>query len=874
MSSEESIDKAFELLNDATDLEEKEGSSEGRMAAATKYFEACYLMKRYVNRMPAGTSSKSSALIKEKIDHYEKHASSLLQGCGNGETQNHEQSFIPTAIAVPVATFNHPAGAEISGGRRPRSQTAIMREGIATEKAGQANARLAKALDLDERGQKQDALAEYMAAAELYLGAVKIVDEIETEGSGGVHPISALLKRRLEGAMDRIEHLKNPSKAEKSRVARVQTQNEPSVALTSSEIEVLKRSSLISSGVFMPWSDDEAENFDYGLNSGKPWTDPDGLLKLSDKQTEKFHKWARPAEILSLRGRIFSSTAAQRIVMVKSITPYSIRQKCVTDCSFIASLCICAAFERRFNRSLITSIIYPQNKDGYPIYNKSGKYMVKLWLNGVARRVVIDDLLPVDKNGNFLCSHTDSTWSGLELWVSIIEKAYMKLCGGYDFPGSNSGVDLFSLTGWIPERIFFPENPSKVRDFETPTERAWERVHSANSYGDCLITASTSSDISEKMADQVGLVTGHAYAVLSVIKTTNGTRLLQLKNPWAHRGWKGKFSCHDEESWRDPQFCDEVGYNPKVASRYDDGVFWISWEDILVYFRNLHLSWNPALFAFRATTHGFWPKEQGPVDDSFNVGDNPQYILTLSDKAVKSKATVWILSSRHVSKQEQEGSEVTDFLTLHIHRNDVKKERIFYPGGKKCVFTGAYTNNPHVLVRYDVSGPEDKYLSLVLSQHQKSNDLGYTLSCFCTSSFKLGKPTKEQQHSTVINSRWTEDSAGGRVGDESFGSNPMWSVEVPGEGASVQITCSAVKTFAINVMLIKVDVDGTRVQKVRKGAPIIDSGNYRHGFVATGVCWVPGGSYTLVISTFTPGQVGAFSMKLYSSAKLQPVSIP
>jgi hypothetical protein len=107
--------------------------------------------------------------------------------------------------------------------------------------------------------------------------------------------------------------------------------------------------------------------------------------------------------------------------------------------------------------------------------------------------------------------------------------------GGYDFPGSNSGVDMFSLTGWLPERIFFPQDPNKVKDFETPTERAWERLYSASSYGDCLITVSTSSDLLKDHAEAIGLVTGHAYAVLSVIQTSNKTRLLQLKNPWAHK---------------------------------------------------------------------------------------------------------------------------------------------------------------------------------------------------------------------------------------------------------------------------------------------------------------------------------------------------
>ena len=61
----------------------------------------------------------------------------------------------------------------------------------------------------------------------------------------------------------------------------------------------------------------------------------------------------------------------------------------------------------------------------------------------------------------------------------------------------------------------------------------YNHLASANSYGDCLITLSTSKELTEEKAAEVGLFTDHAYSVLGAIQTTDGTRLLQLKNPWA-----------------------------------------------------------------------------------------------------------------------------------------------------------------------------------------------------------------------------------------------------------------------------------------------------------------------------------------------------
>lgn len=102
---------------------------------------------------------------------------------------------------------------------------------------------------------------------------------------------------------------------------------------------------------------------------------------------------------------------------------------------------------------LLSSIFHPYDRvRQQPKTSENGKYIFRLYFNGCWRKVVIDDRLPSSKGTRTLYV-MDRNQPSL-LWPALVEKAYLKTRGGYDFPGSNSGSDLWILTGWIPEQVF------------------------------------------------------------------------------------------------------------------------------------------------------------------------------------------------------------------------------------------------------------------------------------------------------------------------------------------------------------------------------------------------------------------------------------
>lgn len=295
---------------------------------------------------------------------------------------------------------------------------------------------LKTALSADEQGDSEMAL-------DLYTQFVELTLKVE----------NPTIKRKVQSlasqAMDRAEDIKKnltPSSSssatdnvEEISLGAVQPADESPLKLaggatnySAEEIRVLEHGSHINSLIIVPFmSIDLKERFIYPL----PFTDSDGLLALAPKQRADLVQWLRLSEI----------SDDPKMVANATIDYFSIKQTVVSDCSFVASLAVAALYEKRFGKKLITSILYPRNSAGRPIFNPSGKYSVKLHINGVPRKIIVDDYLPIGKYKQLLCSHSNNKH---EFWVSILEKAYMKVMGGYDFPGSNSVSAGNGISDW------------------------------------------------------------------------------------------------------------------------------------------------------------------------------------------------------------------------------------------------------------------------------------------------------------------------------------------------------------------------------------------------------------------------------------------
>lgn len=347
--------------------------------------------------------------------------------------------------------------------------------------------------------------------------------------------------------------------------------------------------------------------------------------------------------------------------IVRDADPLHIQQSVVGDCSLVCSLMICASYQKRFpNAKIISNVIYPQDHDGNPIINPKGKYCVKMLINGITRIVTIDDRLPMRPHSKrFLCtSSTDPS----ELWVSLMEKAFVKICGGtYDFPGSVSYTDLYKLSGWLPDSTLFGK-PEFDEEFQ------WTRLYQNFKSGALLFTVSTPQELPPADA-RLGLATGHAYAVLDM-QQTDKERVLLLRNPWGKQEWLGKFGTRDTS---DISMEVRKGFGLTLEQE-EMGCFCIAYEDLVRCFDQCSLSWNPYMLyrsmegkprrPIRIACHGTF-------DYTKSTALMPQLHIGVVDAPRRTR--MHLILSRHITdvaefgRQYDKDDESTPYLALKVY---------------------------------------------------------------------------------------------------------------------------------------------------------------------------------------------------------------
>ncbi|KAM0349277.1 hypothetical protein ACHAPU_003686 [Fusarium lateritium] len=609
---------------------------------------------------------------------------------------------------------------------------------------------------------------------------------------------------------------------------------------------ILLQTSRLHDNIFPPWSN-EPSNRDFQLLPGEePFTD-NATFTLSPRQAATFGGWKRPRDL-------HPGTEMDDEAFMNSSSGCDLVQDVTTDCSVVASLCASMRILTGRN-SILSSILYPfDHAKGMPRVSASGRYVLKLHFNGCFRRVVIDERLP--------SSITDRTLYVVDrlnpqlVWPALLEKAYLKIRGGYDFPGSNSGTDLWVLTGWIPEQIFLQREDIEM-------DRLWRRIKNAHDSENVVVTLGTGR-ISAEEEDLLGLIGEHDYAIMDLDMVGDSRRLL-VKNPWCDGPvWKGGIAQPFDASTS--QISSLQQEPPSSAA----GSFWMTLEDVFQHFESMYLNWNPALFPQRQDHHFTW--HMPPPELSSSLVRNPQYAFQ-----TPAGGPIWILVSRHFVDAE---------LELARHRNDTMAAvsgklgymsiLVFDNDGHKVqvsdgdMYRGPYVDSPQTLARLDTS-PKKRY-TVVIDQHEfPLPEYTLTLSFLSQDQIVVKEAEDAMTHTKEVTGSWTRRVAGGSAACTTYASNPQYKLSIT-ESGSLSILLST------NMQDVHVHVDlvwsqGRRVQTLKVRDLAGSSGEYRRGCAVANIPHVDAGVYTVVCSTFDAGQLADFVLRVSSmtAVTMQPV---
>ena len=212
----------------------------------------------------------------------------------------------------------------------------------------------------------------------------------------------------------------------------------------------------------------------------------------------------------------------------------------------------------------------------------NGIYGVNFYTLGVPHTVIVDDYLPLLKEGDGNTTNGAKVGTDGSLWPTILEKAFAKYHGNYShMVGGDPQMAVKTLYG-APAKFF--DNSKNTAD------QIWKEIKAAKERGDVVLTG-THAQGSRKNGENLwnGLSIMHAYTVLGPQVLTdeagNEIKLIKMRNPWGAEDYDGAYS--DKSSlWTDAL------RNQAGSVIANDGEFFIPLADYKKSFVETQINYN------------------------------------------------------------------------------------------------------------------------------------------------------------------------------------------------------------------------------------------------------------------------------------------
>ncbi|KAJ3709385.1 hypothetical protein C8R42DRAFT_693068 [Lentinula raphanica] len=639
------------------------------------------------------------------------------------------------------------------------------------------------------------AFRSYIKAAELFLHHSRHTSATESD--------KTRWKKSASKALDRAERIRQLSENSRPSQSSASGQSEAATQLTPVDIDyfspeqqsyVLQKGGNINGSTFPLWHEPA---------SSVPQNQP----QLSALQSKHNAVWKDTLEDLLTEDR--------------PVFPQEISQNIVTDCSVCASISCCIDHDQRFGSNLSKSILHtptivkPQSRHTYDL---------KLLFNGGWRRVSIDGLLPYNPtSGDPLCLTCMASESSQQVaqnrlisWPSILEKGYMVLMGGYDFPGS-------VLTGWIPEQV-------EIKSPSFESERTWTRTLEGFRDGKCMLTFGTGNKPGIHWNDRE-LLSTHSYAVTDVQENQNGRFVTIL------------------DSWAQSELSD-------VATRKRRNLFEMAWLDALNIFEGIYLNWDPRIWSSSLTYHAQW---RARTDRKACT----HHVRAKLERTGPDPEEIWVLLTRHFKLKDDELG-----CSIVCNKQEISLKGSFTNSPHVLTKTKILPLNQSASV------------SILAICEDLTEDIGFDVTIYAPKHLNITweKEIPKFPFTRTIEDNLTSKNSGGNHTYPTFMINPQYHLRIhPSKQAQPRIakrTTLIVETSKdLPVQVMVCWSQGKRIHEPAQKSIAATSGSYTHGLARLTAQLAPG-DYTIIISTFEPYQSGSFSLSVNSFASFDIVSIP